>query len=612
MMEKAATAACLKHCTQGSETSNAVAPVDIPAAVSTAFLVVDPATSTAATGFGAWTRPAAHGTSPPPLRPEPAAQDLARLRCRRASARDRAPFCCVPSGIGGHLARSHLIVSVKRQRVACASPTAARIGRVSVCGLRRGDRRRPGTAVARRGAALAEARSPQLAGAEYAATAARERGIASSQLPDPVLRLGLDNVPVNGADAWSLTDGFHDDAPHRRHAGIPRLREARPAPAARRRRSRTRIGEARRCARGAAPGSRAGVARPLFRAADCRAVASAGRRSCDCRRQRWKPASRPGAAMRPTCAPRRRCIVQSEDQIAASEQQARISAQMLSRWLGASANRVAGPTAGHGVGRLRPRRNRRAGSACASCVVLQQDTLLARDGIEARRAQQDAGLERRGRLPAARPGVLEHGLDRRQYPAAAVSRASARIAASPRARRRLAQAETLFEDTLRQHQAELRAKLRGMAQPAARAQSLQRTCCRSRKTGSHRRSPATRAAPPRWPRCWKRGAPPWTRACRCFCWSATRRAPGRRSIFSCRRSEPCASIRRQAMKRTNECGSERLRLALFAGAGIGHWVGVRRDERGQRLPRRHAMQPPAATSRTAAAAQSPRKVSVLA
>ena len=55
---------------------------------------------------------------------------------------------------------------------------------------------------------LAEARSPQLASAEYAATAARERGIASSQLPDPVLRLGLDNVPINGADAWSVTSDF--------------------------------------------------------------------------------------------------------------------------------------------------------------------------------------------------------------------------------------------------------------------------------------------------------------------------------------------------------------------------------------------------------------------
>jgi hypothetical protein len=44
---------------------------------------------------------------------------------------------------------------------------------------------------------VAEARSPQLASAEYAATAARERGVAASQLPDPVLRLGLDNVPIN-------------------------------------------------------------------------------------------------------------------------------------------------------------------------------------------------------------------------------------------------------------------------------------------------------------------------------------------------------------------------------------------------------------------------------
>jgi outer membrane protein TolC len=55
---------------------------------------------------------------------------------------------------------------------------------------------------------LAESRSPMLASSDFAAQAARERGIAAAQLPDPVLKLGLDNVPVNGPDQYSLTADF--------------------------------------------------------------------------------------------------------------------------------------------------------------------------------------------------------------------------------------------------------------------------------------------------------------------------------------------------------------------------------------------------------------------
>jgi outer membrane protein TolC len=55
---------------------------------------------------------------------------------------------------------------------------------------------------------LAEARSTLLASSDFAAQAARERGIAAAQLPDPVLKFGLDNVPINGPDQYSLTADF--------------------------------------------------------------------------------------------------------------------------------------------------------------------------------------------------------------------------------------------------------------------------------------------------------------------------------------------------------------------------------------------------------------------
>ncbi len=55
---------------------------------------------------------------------------------------------------------------------------------------------------------LAETRAPSVSAHDAAARGAREMAVASSQLPDPVLRAGIDNLPVNGPDAWSLDRDF--------------------------------------------------------------------------------------------------------------------------------------------------------------------------------------------------------------------------------------------------------------------------------------------------------------------------------------------------------------------------------------------------------------------
>ena len=55
---------------------------------------------------------------------------------------------------------------------------------------------------------LAQARSRQLPAQDAAATAAREMAAAAGQRPDPVLKFGVDNLPVNGPDAGSLTRDF--------------------------------------------------------------------------------------------------------------------------------------------------------------------------------------------------------------------------------------------------------------------------------------------------------------------------------------------------------------------------------------------------------------------
>lgn len=55
---------------------------------------------------------------------------------------------------------------------------------------------------------LAETRSSALLAQDSAASAARELAAAAGTLPDPALKLGINNLPVEGPDAYSLTDDF--------------------------------------------------------------------------------------------------------------------------------------------------------------------------------------------------------------------------------------------------------------------------------------------------------------------------------------------------------------------------------------------------------------------
>lgn len=55
---------------------------------------------------------------------------------------------------------------------------------------------------------LALQRSRQLNAQDAGISAARDMAVASSQLPDPVLKFGVDNLPVNGADRFSLSRDF--------------------------------------------------------------------------------------------------------------------------------------------------------------------------------------------------------------------------------------------------------------------------------------------------------------------------------------------------------------------------------------------------------------------
>jgi outer membrane protein TolC len=51
-------------------------------------------------------------------------------------------------------------------------------------------------------------RSRLLVAQDAAASASREMAVAAEQLPDPVATMGVNNLPINGPDAWSLTKDF--------------------------------------------------------------------------------------------------------------------------------------------------------------------------------------------------------------------------------------------------------------------------------------------------------------------------------------------------------------------------------------------------------------------
>ena len=52
---------------------------------------------------------------------------------------------------------------------------------------------------------LAQERSRQLVAQDAMAAAARHMAVAAAQLPDPVLKAGINNLPVTGPDPWNLT-----------------------------------------------------------------------------------------------------------------------------------------------------------------------------------------------------------------------------------------------------------------------------------------------------------------------------------------------------------------------------------------------------------------------
>ncbi len=84
-----------------------------------------------------------------------------------------------------------LFIALSSAGAICALPSAAQVP------LTLGDAQR-----------LALERSRQIAAHDFAATASRDMAVAAGQLPDPMLKLGVDNLPVDGPDRFSIGRDF--------------------------------------------------------------------------------------------------------------------------------------------------------------------------------------------------------------------------------------------------------------------------------------------------------------------------------------------------------------------------------------------------------------------
>ncbi|HEX7635738.1 MAG TPA: TolC family protein, partial [Noviherbaspirillum sp.] len=100
-------------------------------------------------------------------------------------------------------ARPHARVSVPSQRKEVAVAVLAAL--LSLSGIARAV---PAALPLAEAQQLAIQRSRQLPAQDAAVAASRQMAVAAGQLPDPVLKLGVDNLPVNGPDRFSVSSDF--------------------------------------------------------------------------------------------------------------------------------------------------------------------------------------------------------------------------------------------------------------------------------------------------------------------------------------------------------------------------------------------------------------------
>ena len=188
---------------------------------------------------------------------------------------------------------------------------------------------------------LAQERSRQLVAHDYVAASARQMSVAAAQLPDPTLTAGINNLPINGADRFSLTRDFMT----MRSVGVMQQftrsdkREARAA----------RFDREAEAAESGRTLTLANLQRDTALAwleryyqERIREVLIAQRDETRLQIEAADTAYRSGRGSQADVFVARSAVAQMEDRIAQIEQQVEVATIRLARWVGAEASRTLG------------------------------------------------------------------------------------------------------------------------------------------------------------------------------------------------------------------------------------------------------------------------------
>ena len=351
---------------------------------------------------------------------------------------------------------------------------------------------------------LAVARSQQLASQRSMVDAAREMAIPAGELPDPKLKAGVENVPTQGEDAWSLTRDFMTMSKIGLMQEFPREEKRRLKVA--------------RVERDAERGTAVIEATTLAIERET-ATAWVTRHFADRGRDASIGASWPRptlnvttmeAAYRAGKAPQSELIAAQSMlvEISESRHRRRDAGEACADRAGALRRRRGAAPAGRSArfrapaGRRSPRRRRPP----ARAAPRPRADVDRRDRNCARPRGEEARLERRGRLRVSRRALREHGVgDVHHRPAVVAGHAP-----GPRARgeaqgggRRARDAGGHAANARRRGAGD--ADRMGVGARAVAAHRDRAPAARACSAARRRRRPIA-AAPERWPRCSTRGA----------------------------------------------------------------------------------------------------------
>ncbi len=199
---------------------------------------------------------------------------------------------------------------------------------------------------------LAASQSYQLAAQDAAISAASEMSVAAGRFPDPVLRLGVDNLPVDGPDRYSTTGDFMT----MRRIGVMQEFTREDKRRLRGERGELEAGRERTSRRGMLAGVQRDAAiawLERYYAEQMRVVLGALSGETRTSIEAAEAAYRGGRATRGEVLGARAALVMIEDRGAMLDRQLRAAKIALSRWIGADAERpLQGPPPDAGTVRL--------------------------------------------------------------------------------------------------------------------------------------------------------------------------------------------------------------------------------------------------------------------